>query len=181
MAEIHPVVDKKPNEGSRALALKPRPAVQNSTELTALEQQILEELAPCGVLQRSVAENIARNEIEIRSMSARKTLLFWEEAARSMGQLLFAQMEMHAAQTLARDWAGGNPEAQARIAKLEIDPEQALNRAFISTLPFVSMIEGQIDRLERRRRHLHEDLTRLQALTLPAADIEDAEIVSHAS
>jgi hypothetical protein len=165
---------------SSAITLQPRPASVESTELRALEERIIEELAPQGALQRSVAENIARNEVEIRTLGARKALLFWGAAAREMGALLFLHLDQRDAEACAADWAAGCPKAATQIAALDIDPEHALNAAFILTAPVSGMIETQIQRLEHRRRQLHADLRQLQTMPRATSAIEDAEVLNDA-
>lgn len=161
-----------------ARTLQPRPASLDCAELAALEEEIVAELAPQGALQRSVAENIARNEIEIRTLGARKSLLFWGAAEREMGRRLFRHFDRQNAADCAQAWAAGSPEAAAAIAERDIDPEHALNAAFIETAPIIGGIETQIHRLEHRRRQLQTDLRRLQDLARPRPEIEDAEVVS---
>ena len=162
------------------MELQPRPASRNGKEMAELEQKIIEELAPRGALQRSVAENIARNEVEIRTLGARKSLLFWGAAEREMGRLLFRHFDRQNAADCAQAWAAGSLEAAAAIAKHDIDPEHALNAAFIETAPIIGGIETQIHRLEHRRRQLQADLRRLQDLARARPEIEDAEVVSDA-
>lgn len=163
-----------------ARTLQPRPASLDCAELAALEEEIVAELAPQGALQRSVAENIARNEIEIRTLGARKSLLFWGAAEREMGRRLFRHFDRQNAADCAQAWAAGSPEAAAAIAERDIDPEHALNAAFIETAPIIGGIETQIHRLEHRRRQLQADLRRLQDLARARPEIEDAEVVSDA-
>lgn len=124
--------------------------------------------------------NIARNEIEIRTLGARKALLFWGAAEREMGKRLFRHLDRQNAEDCAQAWATGCPEAAAAIAEHGIDPEHALNAAFIETAPVIGGIETQIHRLEHRRRQLHADLRRLQDLARALPEIEDAEVVSDA-
>ena len=180
MTRKHSVTKRTPSVRSSAVTLQPRPASLHSTELHALEARIIEELAPQGALQRSVAENIARNEVEIRTLGARKALLFWGAAAREMGPLLFLHLDQHDAIACATDWAAGCPQAEAQIAEFGIDPEHALNAAFVATAHVVGLIETQIHRLEHRRRQLHADINRLQTMARPAPEIEDAEVLSDA-
>ena len=182
MAAQRPIAKRKPRAAPEATKkLQPRPASLNGAELAVLEARIIEELVPRGALQRSVAENIARNEIEIRTLDARKSLIFWGAAAKQMGQLLFPHLDRQAASDCAQAWAAGCPKAVQAIAKLDIDPEHALNAAFIETVQIIGMIETQIYRLEHRRRHLHADLRQLQAFPRTAPEIEDAEVLSDAS
>ena len=182
MAPKRTIAKRKPAPAQgTATTLQPRPASLDGAELAALEEQTIDELVPRGALQRSVAENIARNEIEIRTLGARKALLFWGAAAREMGQLLFLHLDQQDAMACAQAWAAGCPEAAAHIAELGIDPEHALNSAFIATVHVVGMIETQIHRLEHRRRQLHADLRRLQDLARAAPEIEDAEVLGDAS
>ena len=182
MAAERPIAKRKPRVAPEATKkLQPRPATLNGAELAVLEARIIEELVPRGAFQRSVAENIARNEIEIRTLGARKALLFWGAAAREMGQLLFLHLDQQDAMACAQAWAAGCPEAAAHIAELGIDPEHALNAAFIATVHVVGMIETQIHRLEHRRRQLHADLRRLQDLARATPEIEDAEVLGDAS
>ena len=181
MAAKRPIAKRAPPTArAAARTLQPRPASLNGAELAALEVQITRELAPQGALQRSVAANIARNEIEIRTLGARKSLLFWGAAEREMGKRLFRHLDRQAASDCAQAWAAGCPKAVQAIAKLDIDPEHALNAAFIEMAPVIGGIETQIHRLEHRRRQLQADLRRLQDLARARPEIEDAEVVSDA-
>ena len=152
MAAKRPIAKRAPPTArAAATTLQPRPASLDGAELAALEERITRELAPQGALQRSVAENIARNEIEIRTLGARKALLFWGAAESEMGRRLFRHFDRQNAEDCAQAWATGCPEAAAAIAEHGIDPEHALNAAFIKTAPVIGGIETQIHRLEHRR------------------------------
>jgi hypothetical protein len=168
---------KRKPAAARKLRLVPRPAGLQSANLEALKRDLLAELAPQTALQRSVAQNLADNEMELVTLRERKNLIFWEAALQAMWQLLCATSDRDKAWELARAWASGDAGAAAQIGAQDIDPEFALNAAHFETFQPVAMIDTQIDRLERRRRQLHEDLTRLKALLPIAPDLPDAELV----
>jgi hypothetical protein len=177
MSVSKPVVKAGRAKQNKVATLRARPASLNSEELTAQEEALIAELDPQSGIQRFVAQNLARNESEIQSLSARKTLIFWDMAAREMRQELMRHLDQSAAEACARAWGAGQSEASAEIAALGIDPEQVLNVAFITAAPVISLIETQIDRLERRRRQLHEEFRNLKDRTPIPAEIEDAEVL----
>ena len=144
--------------------------VERAARIAQLDRFITEELP----------EGYATHVGERGTLGARKSLLFWGAAEREMGRRLFRHFDRQNAAECAQAWAAGSPEAAAAIAAHDIDPEHALNAAFIEMAPVIGGIETQIHRLEHRRRQLHADLRQLQTLPRAAPEIEDAEVLSDA-
>jgi hypothetical protein len=161
------------------LGLYARPQSQNSAELAQFERQLLDELDPKTPFQRAVARNIASNEIEILVLRERQSLIFWDAAKRSMFELLCGKLADAEALELARAFACGESDATARIRAYGYDPEVALNSAYASASGITALITIQIERLERRRRQLYEDLARIKAVSSAQTGsmIADAELI----
>jgi hypothetical protein len=161
------------------LGLYARPQSQNSAELAQFERQLLDELDPKTPFQHAVARNIASNEIEILVLRERQSLIFWDAAKRSMFELLCGKLADAEALELARAFACGESDATARIRAYGYDPEVALNSAYASASAITALITIQIERLERRRRQLYEDLARIKAVSSAQTGsmIADAELI----
>lgn len=161
------------------LGLHARPQSQNSAELAQFERQLLDELDPKTPFQHAVARNIASNEIEILILRERQSLIFWDAAKRSMFELLCGKLADAEALELARAFACGESDATARIRAYGYDPEVALNSAYVSASGITALITIQIERLERRRRQLYEDLARIKAVSSAQTGsmIADAELI----
>lgn len=162
------------------LILRARYTSTNEDALAELEQTLLAELAPKTAIQRTVAQNIASNEVELLTLRERGQLIFWGGAAREMHSLVSATLDDAEAWDLARAWASGVRDASVKIEALGIEEEFALNAAHVEAFQILGNIDTQIDRLERRRRQLLDDLQRLKSATPIAPDIEDAELVAGA-
>lgn len=161
------------------LGLHARPQSQNSAELAQFERQLLDELDPKTPFQHAIARNIASNEIEILVLRERQSLIFWDAAKRSMFELLCGKLADAEALELARAFACGESDATARIRAYGYDPEVALNSAYASASAITALITIQIERLERRRRQVYEDLARFKAVSSAQTGsmIADAELI----
>lgn len=124
----------------------------------------MDELGPETALEKALAADIGAVTVEYEQLRARKHMLMWQEAVEPMFNLLTrkASLDARQSETLALEWAQGCPEASAKIVSLGMDPEVAHNEAYVANIYLFEMLDKQIERLERRRRHFLADYGQLQ-------------------
>lgn len=154
--------------------------------LTHAQEQLLGELSPSNPLQSSIARDIVAIDGDLALLPKRRNTILWQSAITPMYGLIrrHAACDDDQARDLATTWAMGSEDAAAAIIAFGIDPAIAHNQAYIENILLIKEIEQQIERLERRRRHLLADYSRLNPETAnggqrSAGQIDDAEIISY--
>lgn len=134
------------------------------THASDKQKKIVVELAPATSLERSIASDIATTDIELNMTRKRKNSILWQRAITPMYGFICktGAYDNATAKELAIAWAAGSSDAESTILALGIDPEFTHNQAYIENVLLIELIEKQIERLERSRRHLLEDYRRLK-------------------
>jgi hypothetical protein len=148
----------------------------------ALRDSLLEEFAPMGAYQLSLAMNLVAIEWDIARHRRLLAATLREEFRRqSLGVRDYgAPGKSQSHITRSDDLSFGRAIlAEARdaipaLAKSGVNLSEITAAALSSRLDTVAYHEGRISDLERRRRSLREDYERLKAKRKPPEDIEDA-------
>lgn len=157
-------------------ALPPRTIID-----PALEQQLLEELAPRTRYERLMAENIVANEMQALRLRRQREAVLRHYAGDDIAMLLTrVSPKIDPAQIvqLVREWIRGSEKAARTIAEHAIDEERILTDVFIRRIDILSVIDKELAQFERRRARLLEEYRHLKAVRADTAPmIEDAEVM----
>lgn len=148
----------------------------------AFRDSLLEEFAPKGAYQSSLAMNLVAIEWDIarhrRLMAAtlREELRRQSLGVRDYGAPGKAMSHITRSDDLSfgRGILAGARDTIPVLAKSGVTLSEITAAALSSRLDNVGYHEGRIADLERRRRSLREDYERLKAKRKPPEDIEDA-------
>lgn len=183
MGQERSALDKTRLSGQGRYRLQAHMPGAQGCDLGIMFDQLMHELAPVTPLETSIARDIASNDADLTMLRARRNMILWQKAITPMFAMLrkLDGMTDAVAGEMAKDWASGVPEVEDRIRGHGIDPEFAHNQAYIENFLLIDAIDKQIERLERRRRHLLDDYRRMKPARDGAArrteQIADAELV----
>ena len=148
----------------------------------ALRDSLLEEFAPKGAYQLSLAMNLVAIEWDIARHRRLMAATLREEFRRqSLGVRNYGAPGKSQSYTASSDdfsfgrgILAGSRDTIPVLAKSGVTLSEITAAAMSSRLDNVGYHEGRIADLERRRRSLREDYERLKAKRKPPEDIEDA-------
>ncbi len=148
----------------------------------AFRDSLLEEFAPQGAYQSSLAMNLVAIEWDIARHRRMMAATLREEFRRqSLGVRDYGapgKAMSHITRTddlsFGRGILAGARDTIPVLAKSGVTLSEITAAAMSSRLDNIAYHEGRIADLERRRRSLREDYERLKAKRKPAEDIEDA-------